>query len=107
LAIIQRTTFGYIKICLFWAIAKAIWLTNKLLLSSILDKKKIALFALSNFLTIIGFVAAVFALKEMLNKEERLKFSRLKAIIGFWTIFLVLAIAFSIIAFAVNIALRQ
>jgi hypothetical protein len=46
-------------------------------------------------------------LKEMLNKEERPKFSRLKAIIGFWAIFLGLAIIFSIIAFAVNIALRQ
>jgi len=84
----------------------AMWLTNRLALAGFLDNKKTAMLALANFLTIIGFAVAVFLLKEKLNAKERPKFSRLKAIIGFWLIFFALAILFGLLAIAMGIIVK-
>ncbi|VVC00107.1 Uncharacterised protein [uncultured archaeon] len=76
----------------------AAWLTNKAVLGGMLGKKQICLLALSNFLTIIGFIAAAFVLKTRLGESERPRFRRLYAIPAFWGIFTALAVVFAVIS---------
>ncbi len=85
--------------CLSFA---AIWLANKLVLGNFLGTKRIAILAATNFLTMICFAIAVFAMRSQMTQKEKAKFKWLKAIAVSWAIFFGLSILFAIIVLGIT-----
>ncbi len=96
-----------LAIIIFFALSFAsLFLVNKIILANFLNRKRMALLALSNFLTIFGFIVAVFLLRAKLSQKERNRFRFLRAMAGFWAIFFGIAILFLIIAILATVAIK-
>ena len=96
-----------LAIIIFFALSFAsVFLVNKIILGNFLNRKRMALLAGSNFLTIFGFIVAVFLLRAKLSEKERNRFRFLRAMAGFWAIFFGIAILFLIIAILATVAIK-
>ncbi len=100
-----NTIWLLLAIVIFFALSLAsVALTNKLLLGRVLGRKRVACLALSNFLTVFGFIATALILHSMSAPAR--KFSRIKAILGFWAIFFAISILFGIFALLLSIVIQ-